>query len=91
MKEKYDKEGVEFVEDELDIAKKDKKKEGQLGKATTRSGARKPGHTSSGEQYIGPPSSIRNLDGEQKEQFNPFNMVINAAKSLSARRGPPQA
>lgn len=53
LKKKYDRDGVEFVENEKDIANKDTQEgvEGSGEKARTLSGGRKPGSTSTGESY----------------------------------------
>lgn len=49
LKAKYDREGIEYVEDEMDIVDGEGRPDKQGERANTRSGARKPGGTSSGE------------------------------------------
>lgn len=49
LKRKYDREGIEFIEDEIQMLEGKKKDGEERPKARTRSGARKPGSTSSGD------------------------------------------
>ena len=67
LKEKYDREGVEFIDDEMEMKDKTGGEESanqqKEERAKTRSGARKPGKTSSGPERLYSPSSISALNG----------------------------
>lgn len=93
MKQKYDREGVEYIQDELELADR-KQREGEsydpvrarqmLGdKAHTLKGARKPGETTSGSDLYNRPSKRGdvNMGTDNENQKNPLSMIINAAKS----------
>lgn len=86
MKEKYDREGVEYIQDELELAERQKSGEEvamdrQRGeRAHTIRGSRKPGEASTGsELYNKPPKGI-NMGADNDNQKNPLSLIINAAK-----------
>ncbi|CDW84041.1 pyridine nucleotide-disulphide oxidoreductase family protein [Stylonychia lemnae] len=75
MKEKYDREGVEFVQDEMDILNQGGKKQNDKAiTARTRSGGYKPGSEDSGNIMK---QRNLNIGGEDK---NPFSQLFNMAK-----------
>ncbi len=76
MKAKYDRDGVEILQDELEMLEKN----GEDDRARTLSGARKPGKTSTFESGIKTTASNINMGADEANQKNPFSMVINAAK-----------
>lgn len=80
MKEKYDREGVEYIKDEIELAEGD----GQpREKAMTRSGARKPGQSSSGGELNRHIAGNVNMGGaDNNNQKNPLSMIINASKKM---------
>lgn len=96
MKAKYDREGVEFISDELELAERQASaaREGQataaeierrkMERAHTHRGTRKPGETDSGSDLYNKPSApIKGLNmggADQDNQKNPLSMIINAAK-----------
>jgi hypothetical protein len=78
MKQKYDRDGVEFIEDELELADRG----GPVEKAMTAGGARKPGESSTVEllQTRGREGGNINMGADINNQKNPFSMLLNAAK-----------
>ncbi len=88
MKEKYDREGVEFIEDEMDMPESASESgvargPSASGQAETLKGMRKPGQTSSYEgaqvRKINPNFNMGGA-AEQDNQKNPLSLIINAAK-----------
>lgn len=77
LKQKYDREGVEYVDDEMAMMNPDQARKPSGEKAVTRSGARKPGQTSSGE-FLN--TSSINMGADNDNEKNPLTMIINAAK-----------
>ena len=85
MKAQYDREGVEYMSDEMELNEKtgtgQSKAKQPNEKATTLSGARKPGMSSTGEMMSRIPSSLRQ---ETETGFkNPINSLINATKMFT--------
>lgn len=91
MKEKYDREGVEFVQDEMDLAQRTTSgmpagaEYGSSGnpreRAHTMRGARKPGQESTGTDIYDKPKGLNMGGGADNDtQKNPLTMIINAAK-----------
>jgi uncharacterized membrane protein YkoI len=91
MKQKYDRDGVEYIQDELELADR----AGPLGmntkapveKAMTAGGARKPGEASTIEllQTRGREGGNINMGADFDNQKNPLSMILNAAKKTIGR------
>lgn len=91
MKKKYDREGVEFIQDELELAEREKQegasfdsvaaRNNRSDKAHTLKGARKPGETASGSDLYNKPPSGVNMGTDNDNQKNPLSMILNAAKN----------
>ena len=87
MKAKYDREGVQYIQDEIELADGHGQGQGQPGRrpgppserAETLHGGRKPGQTSSGSDLIRLPKNV-NMGADNDNQKNPLTMIINAAK-----------
>ena len=92
MKQKYDRDGVEFIQDELELADKqgsggDPSRSGPRERGTTLNGARKPGETSTIEllQTRGKEGGNINMGADMDNQKNPLSFIINAAKKTMGR------
>ncbi len=88
MKQKYDREGVEFIEDEMELAEQQPGGDGtrqrrQAEKAETIHGSRKPGSSSSFEMM--PSQRNINMGADNDNQKNPLSMLINTAKKTIGR------
>lgn len=75
MKRKLDREGVEFIEDEMDMVDGDRQSN---HKATTNRGGRKPGNESSGSM---PKQTQINMGADNDNLKNPLSMILNIAKN----------
>lgn len=92
MKQKYDRDGVEFIQDELELADRQASGEnpGRTGpqeKSMTLHGSRKPGETSTIEllQTRGTEGGNINMGADLDNQKNPLSFIINAAKKTIGR------
>jgi hypothetical protein len=96
MKARYDREGVEYIQDELELAEKQRREGPELDmvaareqrseKAHTLRGGRKPGETSSGSELYQKPRSV-NMGADNDNQMNPLSMIINVARdTFSGKR-----
>lgn len=83
LKQKYDREGIEFIKDEMELADgeggESQQQQRNREKAATLHGSIKPGQSSTGELNIQRGSGI-NMGADNDNQKNPLSMIINAAK-----------
>jgi len=92
MKQKYDRDGVEFIQDELELAERqgggdNNTSQQPRDRAMTIGGSRKPGEASTIEllQTRGREGGNINMGADINNQKNPLSMIINAAKKTMGK------